>query len=353
MSADPDTRRLPRTLHPGAWWVWSIGLATAASRTTNPIVLALILAVVAFVVTARRSDAPWARGLHVYVLAALVVVGIRITFRMLLGSQQGGHVLFTLPELPLPSAAAGVRIGGPVSAEGIVAAAYDGMRLATLLVCIGAANLLANPKRLLKALPGALHEMGVAVTVALTFAPQIVESGHRVARARRLRGGSSRRRHVIRTIVIPVLTDALDRSLALAAAMDSRGYGRTAAVARRARAAAGGLMLAGLVGACVGTYGLLDSTLPRWLGLPVLGVGAASALGGLALAGRRVQRTRYRPDPWQAAEWLVVACGAAAAVAVVLLGSISPAVPAWLTPPVERAAVPLPHAAAEAPGAVR
>ena len=31
-------------------------------------------------------------------------------------------------------AAAGVRLGGPVSAEGVLAAAYDGMRLATLLV---------------------------------------------------------------------------------------------------------------------------------------------------------------------------------------------------------------------------
>jgi energy-coupling factor transport system permease protein len=286
-------------------------------------------------------------------------------------------VLFTLPELPLPSAAAGVRVGGPVSAEGIVAAAYDGMRLATLLVCIGAANLLANPKRLLKALPGALHEMGVAVTVALTFAPQIVESGHRVARARRLRGGSARRRHVIRTIVIPVLTDALDRSLALAAAMDSRGYGRAAAVAARTRAAAGGLVLVGLVGACVGTYGLLDSTLPGVLGLPVLGLGVAAALGGLALAGRRVQRTRYRPDPWRVEEWMVVGCGVAAAVAAVLLGSISPsdanpsvvplswphlplaavagllvaALPAWLTPPVERAVATVSAAAADTGGA--
>ena len=31
--------RLPRTLHPGAWWLWALGLATAASRTTNPLLL--------------------------------------------------------------------------------------------------------------------------------------------------------------------------------------------------------------------------------------------------------------------------------------------------------------------------
>ena len=31
--------RLPRALHPGAWWLWALGLATAASRTTNPLLL--------------------------------------------------------------------------------------------------------------------------------------------------------------------------------------------------------------------------------------------------------------------------------------------------------------------------
>ena len=34
--------RLPRDLHPVAWWVWALGLATAASFTTNPLVLLTI-----------------------------------------------------------------------------------------------------------------------------------------------------------------------------------------------------------------------------------------------------------------------------------------------------------------------
>ena len=32
--------RLPRLLHPAAWWAWAIGLAMAANRTTNPLLLA-------------------------------------------------------------------------------------------------------------------------------------------------------------------------------------------------------------------------------------------------------------------------------------------------------------------------
>jgi hypothetical protein len=55
-----DARRLPRGLHPVAWWLWAIAMATAAGRTNNPLLLLLILAVCGFVVNARRTDAPWA-----------------------------------------------------------------------------------------------------------------------------------------------------------------------------------------------------------------------------------------------------------------------------------------------------
>ncbi|HUC33504.1 MAG TPA: energy-coupling factor transporter transmembrane component T, partial [Ilumatobacteraceae bacterium] len=219
--------RLPRELHPVAWWIWALSMATAATRTTNPLLLGSIIAVVAFVVSARRGDAPWSTGFRGYVIAALVVVALRVALRTLLDGQFGANVLFHVPELPLPSAAEGIRIGGPVSLEGLLAAFYDGLRLATLILCIGAANVLANPKRLLKSTPASLHEIGVAITVALTVAPQLVESAQRVNRARRLRGDTSRGRHALRGIAMPVLHDALDRSFQLAAAMDSRGYGRS------------------------------------------------------------------------------------------------------------------------------
>jgi energy-coupling factor transport system permease protein len=39
---------------------------------------------------------------------------------------------------------------------------------------------------------------------------------------------------------------------------------------------------------------------------------------GFAAAGRRVQRTTYRPDPWRLAEWLTAASGVAAAVLTTL-----------------------------------
>ncbi|MBS1837206.1 MAG: energy-coupling factor transporter transmembrane protein EcfT, partial [Actinobacteria bacterium] len=159
-------------------------MATAASRTTNPLLLAVIVGAVAVVVSARRTDAPWASGFGTYLVFGLVIIAIRVVFRMVFDAQDGTHVLFTLPSIPLPAAAAGIRIGGEVSAEGVLAAIYDGMRLATMIVCLGAANVLANPKRLLASVPSALYEVGSAVTVALSVAPQLIESGRRVTRAR-------------------------------------------------------------------------------------------------------------------------------------------------------------------------
>ena len=161
----------------------------------------------------------------------------------------------------------------------------------------------------MRALPAALYELGVTITVAVTVAPQLVESVQRVRRARKLRGDTTRGRRAVRGIAMPVLHDALDRSFRLAAAMDSRGYGRAGVVPARVRRVTAALLLAGLLGLCLGTYGLLDTSTPRFLGAPMLALGLALCAGGLALGGRRVHRTRYRPDPWLLAEWSTVAVG--------------------------------------------
>lgn len=309
--------RLPRGLHPLAWWVWALGLAVAASRTTNPILLALLLAVLALVVNARRSDAPWARGFRSYVLLGLIVVGIRVAFRCIFGGDievTGQHLLLRLPQVPLPSWAAGVQLGGPITLEGTLDALYGGLGLATLLCTIGAANTLANPKRALALLPGALYELGVAAVVALSVAPQLIESLGRVRRARRLRGEADRRRAAWRGVIVPVLEDALERSLRLAAAMDSRGYGRSAGASPRSRRVSGALVVTGLFGCCIGVYGLLDGSQSPSLGIPALAAGALLCIGGLAAGSRRVRRTRYRPDPWALPEWVVAASGVLPAV---------------------------------------
>ena len=327
-----------RHLHPGAWWLWALGLATAASRTTNPLLLLLITAVAGYVVAVRRTDAPWARSYSVFLKLGLLVLAIRMVFFTLLGSPiPGTHILFTLPELPLPSWAPGVRLGGPVSLEGLLFALYDAMRLAVLLACVGAANALANPARLLRALPGALYEAGVAVVVALTFAPNLVTDVQRLRAARRLRGRTERGARALLTVGVPILESALERSVSLAAAMDTRGFGRTADVPPALRRGTAALTLTGLLGVCVAAYGLLGADGSAWA-LPLLAVGVLAAAAGLLLGGRRAVRTRYRPDPWALREWLVAGSGIAVAAVMISLG---PAYADALNPPAVPLAAPV------------
>nr|WP_202893402.1 energy-coupling factor transporter transmembrane component T [Kribbella italica] len=307
---------LPRALHPGAWWLWALGLAVAASRTRNPVLLILILAVAGFVVAARRSDAPWANSYLAFLKLGLVVIGLRVVLQALLSTRsQGNTLLFTLPQVPLPDWASGVKLGGEVTAEALVTALYDGGQLAVMLCCIGAANALASPRRLLKSLPGALYEMGVACVVALTFAPQLVTDARRIRGARRLRG---RTRGSFRTTAMPVLEGALDRSVELAAAMDSRGYGRTAHVPRRQRQITGASVLLGLLGIMLGVYSLLTDAMAAPAAGGALAFGVLLATGAMAVGRQRVTRTRYRPDPWALPEWLVIASGALAAAALII-----------------------------------
>ncbi len=311
-------------LHAGAWWLWALGLATAASRTTNPLLLGLLIAVAGYVVAVRRTDAPWARSYTAFLRLGLVVLAIRLFFAVFFGSPiPGTRVLFTLPEVPLPHWAQGVRIGGRVSAEGLVFALYDGLRLATLLICVGAANALASPARLLKSLPGALYEAGVAVVVAMTFAPHLVADVQRLRSARRLRGRPDRGVKALLQVGLPVLEGALERSVALAAAMDARGYGRTAQVPPAVARTTTALTLGGLLGVCCGTYGLLAAEGAGY-GLPLLLAGLAAALAGLWLGGRRSVRSRYRPDRWGVRAWLVAGSGAAVAALMIRAASYAP-----------------------------
>ncbi len=309
-----------RILHPLAWWLWALGLAVAAFRTTNPLLLVLIATVTCLVVVLCRSDAPWSRSLGLFLRLGVLVIVIRVVIQIVFGNRLPGHVWFTLPSVELPSWAQGVSIGGPVTAEAVVSSFLLGLRLAVILVCFGAANSLASPYRLLRCLPSVLYETGVAVTVALAFAPELVISIQAVREARRLRGRPVRGLAGVRGLAVPVLESALDRSLQLASAMDSRGYGRNRKLSAAQRRLTTMVTAAGLLLVVAGVYGVLAPGSLPLSGLPFVALGAAGIVVGLVLSGRRSIRTRYRPDVWGGPEW-ITAVSAVIAVVAYTLGS--------------------------------
>lgn len=337
---------LPRPVHPFAWWAWAIALAAAASGTTNPLLLLLLVGVACLVTFSRRGDNPWARGFIVYLFLGAVIVVVRVAFRILFGGGDGPTVLFDLPHVPLPEWVVGIRLLGPVSLESLLTGLYDGLQLATMIICLGAANSLANPKRLLASLPGALYELGTILVVAVGVFPQLGDSVLRVMRARKLRrapsGKGRRARHkVVETIIVPVLSDALERSLQLAASMDVRGYGRQGAASSAQRRLTTVIGLSGLLLLGVGVYLFLSNSVPgpvvgdvALLPLVLLAAGGAAMALAMRRAGSSVRKTSYRPIRWETAEWLVLACGLAAVLACELTrhGPAAPVLTAAISP---------------------
>ena len=140
----------------------------------------------------------------------------------------------------------GVRLGGAVSAESVLSATYDGF--ASQRSCAASAPPTRSPTRSARC-----ASCRPRSTSSASPSPSRSRSPRSSSRAcsasaapRKLRGDTSRGRRAVRGIAMPVLHDALDRSFQLAAAMDSRGYGRSGAVPPRVRRVTAALLLGGL-----------------------------------------------------------------------------------------------------------
>lgn len=323
-----------RYVHPWAWWGWAICASTAVSLTLNPLVVALIATAMVIVVLARRPDTPWAKSLRVYLILGAFIVGMRLVFQILLGGMRTGTVLFVLPSLTLPSWAAGITLGGAVTAEALAFALFDALRLAVMLLCVGAANSLANPRTALKSVPGALRDISTAVVIALSLIPQLISSIHRVRRGQRLRGGRRRGASALPGTVIPVIEDAVEGSMQLATSMEARGFGRSRTPEARTRGT--WPLLAALLMIVLGIYvllgvprtadGLLGLSTPAWLAFALIGAGIALTVWGMRAAGQQLGVTRYRPAPWGRPEAITLASGVGGLAVIALLLAVTPSV---------------------------
>ena len=122
------------------------------------------------------------------------------------------------------------------------------------------------------------------------------------------------------TIAMPVLADAIERSLSLAAGMESRGFARTSGLPTKGTLP---VMLVSSMAATLGVFLLLSTDFWQLsLGLMLLGMLGAGL--GLRAAGARLRVTTYRPHPWRSTETLVALSGALVALIVLGLGWIDP-----------------------------
>ena len=262
------------------------------------------------VVAARRTEAPWARAFKCYLLLGVVVIAIRVGFRIVLGGDPGPgeHVLFTIPA----DSAARIHVGRTARRRGerrerAWRRVYDGLRLATLLCCIGAANTLANPEA----------RAARAARRAVRARRHDHRRDHRRAAARRERaarppGAQAARRHRAGPAGGARHRDAgaARRARPVVPARGRDGLARVRTHGRRSRARAPRrprrCCSPGSLGLCLGIYGLLDTSTPRLLG-------AADA---------RARRRASRPAG---------SCSAAGASGARATGPIRGSSPEWCT----------------------
>lgn len=276
-------------LHPATWWVLGLAMATVASLSSGWANQLVVIVSAVAVMLLCREEAPWSRSVRFYLWLGAFVVAVRVLFRIIFNSgTTDAAIAFSLVELNI----GGVRLLGSVSWLTLEAAATDGLRLAAIIISIGMANTLANPKRLLKSTPGALYEVATAMTVAINLAPQLIESLQRVRRARALRGRSAGI-SALNSIVIPALEDTIEQSLALAASMDARGFGRTGNLTRLQQRTSRILSLGGMLLVVIASYFLL-ATNSQVLAVSLLIAGVIALAMTVRIASRRSLRTHYR-----------------------------------------------------------
>jgi energy-coupling factor transport system permease protein len=304
-----------QSAHPGAWWVLGLALAVAAGQASNFVSVAAVIAIALTTMLAFRTDAPWAQSARFYLGLAAFVMFTRVIFRIIFNGQVGGtDIIFSLPSLSISLGfGPAISIFGDMSAATLSAATLDGLRLSAIILSVAMANTLANPRKLLKNTPGALYEVATAISVAINLAPQLIESIQRIRRSRGLRG-RNKGIGVFASIVIPALEDTMDRSLALAASMDARGFGRRGNLSLGTLRLVRGLSFIAAVTLAIGAYLLVAASELGVLATVLIAASLIAIAIVIRITSRQSVRTSYRKLRFGLVDWSLIA----AALAIIL-----------------------------------
>jgi energy-coupling factor transport system permease protein len=305
-----------RPWHVGAWLAWALAASVAVQVAPSPVYVALVVAVSACVVSVHLLDSPLARAFPTLVVVGVAFALVRTFLTVATTHGGAGPVVFTTPQFTLPRFLGGFDVGGPVDLPILLQSLVEGFVVVGVMAVFGAFNAVVSHYELVQSTPRAFYEVGLVLVVALAFVPSTIGAIHAVRQSDRARtGGRVVRRGRLVRLVVPILETGMERAVALAESMDSRGFAR-GGPSRRDRVAGwcGFGSLLALGGAFVALVG-------RARGAAIaLGLAGAGALAvAIALAARHTQRARYRPRRMTGADWGLVAVSCAAPAALALL----------------------------------
>ncbi len=154
----------------------------------------------------------------------LLRVGYRVIFD---GASGAGVPLLDLPRIPLAGPFSHIALLGPVTTGGLANAAASALPVAALILGFGALNAAVDVSRLFArgAGRGPLRAVSRSLVIAWATFPALLDSVRRVRVAGRLRGERS-----VPALLVPVFEQTIERALALAASMETRGFAATRVV---------------------------------------------------------------------------------------------------------------------------
>ena len=309
--AHPRTRgrSVSARLHPVAWAIWLLCGSAMTFVTSNPLYVATIALCAMVVYAAHRT--PERRGIDLLLVAAVSIAIVTVPLNLLTGST-GANELVTLPSFAAPDWLAGVRFGGTVTSESLLYAATRAGGVITIVALVCAFDAGADHFRLLKATPPALAQLGTVLTIAVLLIPETIARAVTLQEARRVRGHGGGLRS-LPALMLPMLAEALERSVQRAESLDARGFGG------RSGPRSGSDALAALAGITIASCGAFAYF--YGVNAPVsLGCMAGGTLLTLAVVwrrGRAVAAVPLRREPFATIDVAVVVASVAALTVLV------------------------------------
>ncbi|HEX2029719.1 MAG TPA: energy-coupling factor transporter transmembrane component T [Nitriliruptorales bacterium] len=313
-------------LHAATWAWWALAAVVTVQLAPNPTYVAVVVAISVLVVETHAPDGGLARAFPLVLAVAVLFVGVRVVLEGLTTHPATGDVLVRLPAFTLPVILGGFTVGGTVHATVLLRAATDGFLIVGVVAPFAAFNAVVSHHELVRSAPRAFHELGLVLTVALTFVPSTLAAIAAVREADRARtGGRSVRRGRLLRVAVPILESGMERAMHLAESMDARGFGRLGPDAPER--AAGWLAFGGLI-CLAGTFVALVGR-ARTVATALALTATAAVAAAVAVASRASRRPRHRARRPTRADALAAAFTTVAPVAVAWLAFVGEPTLRW------------------------
>lgn len=209
-------------LNPFVKLTWLISIFVLALVFNHPLYLLLLFLATLPPVVAAKAWREWLASMRfvLYLCLAIVVINMLVSYH-------GSHILYQAPfKLPV--------MGVPtITLEAIVFGLGMALRLLVLISAFILINLTVHPDDMMLAMMKLkLPYKSVLVTSLSTrFVPTLIDDRERISDVQRSRGLELDKGKLVQrvknysTIIIPLLSNSLDRAVQVAEAMESRAFG--------------------------------------------------------------------------------------------------------------------------------